>query len=256
VGPTERAHDGRAATLINPGKAPLRVLRYRLVPGTREFEVQHRLALFDGEQEIGSLDVQAPLTIEVTESVGGYSLSLELGPAHVARQGQADAIAWGGDKGAAEATRTPLRALVNLTPSGTVRTARLDGQAGGALGLLYETLLNLDAPPTAAVGAGARWRTRQNQAGGGWTEAEYDLVELMADRATFRVQRRQFDGRGSHGTRAAGEWSFTQEAWPPTGHDQLTAAVPESGPTVRFSVRFSVTSRPTSAHTRTNEQAE
>lgn len=242
VGPTY-TRAGPDTTLLDAGKPPLALLRYELVPGSaHRFLVEHRLALFDEQREIGSLEVHAPLAIE-SEARDAFALRLELGPARTVREGRSDSLGWGGGERSADEADARLLAQVTLKPSGAIESAHVDAGSSAALVSLYETLLNLDVPPSQAVGAGARWHSERSQPGGGWTKTEYEIVEMHANRATFRVQRRQVDGDASNDVRAVGEWTFTGDAWPPTGHDQLTA-VPESGPAVRFSVRFAVTRTP------------
>jgi hypothetical protein len=167
-------------------------------------------------------------------------LSIELGPTRVTREGQSEAIRWGGVQPGVSGTEARLSAVVDLAASGAVRAARIEASSGGEAALLFETLLSLDAPPSEPVGAGARWRTRREDPGSVETLAEHELVEIAANVATFRVQRQQTDSRNATRVRSIGEWSFTPDAWPPTGHDLLNASLPESGPRARFSVRFAV----------------
>jgi hypothetical protein len=232
-------------------------LRYDLAEGdTREFRVQHRLTLFDGEEPRGSVEVQAPLSIS-SEATGAdaYALLIQLGPARITREGDGDAIGWGGAERGKQGVEARLLALASLTRSGLIREARIVEQSASELVPVYETLLNLDAPPSQAVGVGARWHTERSHRGSASTKTEYELVELVQSRATFRVQRQQVAGRDPAGVRALGEWTFTPEAWPPTGYDQTTAQLPESGPRARLSVRFEVTRGPSAVHTRTNAPA-
>ncbi|HEU5074526.1 MAG TPA: hypothetical protein VFU02_10140 [Polyangiaceae bacterium] len=243
-------------TLLDPGKPPRELLRYQLVPGAaREFRVEQRLTLFEGDQARGSVEVQAPLVVTTANAHGGgYALQIQLGPASVLREGAANAIGWGGPGRVAGEEPGRLLARVTLTRSGAVEQARIVEQAGSELIPLYETLLELDAPPSQAVGVGARWHTTRGRPGATQTETEYEVVHLVPARATFRVQRQQIDGTDTAGVRAVGEWTFAREAWPPTGHDQMTTALPESGPAARVSVRFAVTNGSDAAHAHTQTQ--
>lgn len=250
------ATEGEALTLVHLGKPPHELLRYELVPGSScEFRVEQRLTLFEGDRARGSVEVQAPLVVTTAAvHAGGYALQIQLGPASVFRDGAVGAIGWGGaDRGTGEVTGR-LIARATLTRSGRVEQARIVEQAGGELLPLYETLLDLDAPPNQAVGVGARWHTKRGRPGATETEAQYEVVELASARATFRVQRLQIDARGAAGVRAAGEWTLAREAWPPTGHDQMTAALPESGPEARISVRFAVRNDSGAAHVRAKSE--
>lgn len=255
--PHNAATEGPVATVVDPGKPPHQLLRYDLSPGsTREFRVEHRLTLFEGDEPRGSVEVQALLVIAVEAArADAYALRIQLGPARIAREGEGDAIGWGDAESGKGGATARLLARASLTRSGRLREARIVDQSGSELVPLYETLLNLDAPPDAVVGAGAHWHTERSHSGTAWTRTEYQLVELVQGRATFRVQRQQVAGRDPAGVRAAGEWTFTRDAWPPTGHDQTTAALPESGPRARLSVRFAVTSSEDAAHTSTKAPA-
>ncbi|HEY6728381.1 MAG TPA: hypothetical protein VI197_30430 [Polyangiaceae bacterium] len=240
-------------TVVDLGKSPHRHLRYELAPGsTHEFRVEHRLTLFEGDEPRGSVEVHAPLVIAVGALLAdAHALRLQLGPAQIAREGEADTIGWGGAAHGQGESDARLLAQAHLTRSGRIREARIVHQSGSELVPLYETLLELDGPPDASVGAGARWNTELRHRGAASTKTEYELVELAAERATFRVQRQQLAGPDAAGVRAFGEWTFTRDAWPPTGYDQTAAALPEAGPRARLSVRFAVTRHAGAAHSGT-----
>lgn len=230
-------------TLVDPGKPPHELLRYTLVPGSRHaFRVAHRLTLFDGDDPRGSLEIQAPLSV-TTESAAAhaYSLAVRLGPIQITREGDTDAFDASRDMPAEESTAR-LLARLQLSPSGMIQHARIEAEAGRAALLLYETLISLDVPPKQAVGAGARWVVQQRHQGTARTQTEYELVQVAHSRATFRVQRQQLDGEASEALQAYGEWTFSRDAWPPTGHDQVTETLAEAQAGARFSVRFTVTS--------------
>lgn len=254
VGPAAgTTSEGPAATLVEPGTPPHELLRYDLASDyAREFRIEQRLTLFDGDEQRASVEVQAPLSI-VTEAADAeaYALRLQLGPARITREGDGEAIGWGSRERSNDSAEARLVALARLTRSGLVREARIVDHSGSELVPLYETLLNLDAPPSQAVGAGARWRTESNHRGSARTKTEYELLELNEGGATFRVQRQQVAGDDPAGVRAFGEWTFTPKAWPPTGYDQTSAKLPESGPEARLSVRFEVTSSRGAVHSRT-----
>lgn len=236
-----------AVTLVDPGKPPHELLRYELAPGSmREFRVAHRLTLFDGDQPRGSIEVEAPLSVttEAPAAAADYALSVQLGPVQITREGDTDAFdATLGAPGSGGVESTArLLARVHLSPSGTIQRARVEAPAGREALLLYETLISLDVPPAQAVGAGARWVAEQSHQGSARTRAEYELVELRERRATFRVQRQQLEADASQALQASGEWTFARDAWPPTGHDQVTETLAEARPGARFSVRFTVVS--------------
>lgn len=245
--------EGPAATLVDRGEPPHERLRYDLARGlAHEFRVEQRLTLFEGDAPRASVEVQAPLSIVIeAEDADAYALRLELGPARVTREGDEEAIGWGGRERGSDSVEARLVARARLTRSGLIREARIVDSPGSELVPLYETLLNLDAPPSQAVGAGARWHTERHHRGGAWTKTECELIEFEADRATFRVQRQHVAGSDPAGVRAFGEWTFTRAAWPPTGYDQTSAKLPESGPEARLSVRFEVTSSKGAVHSRT-----
>jgi len=203
--------------------------------------------LFEGDAELGSVKLEAPLLVSADTAPAGYSLRIQLGPIGVTNEGQSDAIRWGTRRGDSGVKSVPsgsdarLSAVVDLAASGVVRSARIDESVGSdAPFLLFATLLSLDAPPSEPVGAGARWRTRRQEQDSVETLSEHELVQIAPNAATFRVQRQQTDGQSATGVRSIGEWSFASDAWPPTGHDLLSASLPESGPRARFSVRFAV----------------
>lgn len=254
--PESAAPEASVATVVDPGTLPRQLLRYDLVPGsTREFRVEHRLTLFDGDEPRASVEVQALLAIAVEAALAdAYALRLQLGLARVTREGEADAIVWGGAQGDEGETSARLLAHASLTQSGRMRDVRIVERSGSELVPVYETLLNLDAPPSAAVGAGARWHSELSHRGSASTRTDYELVQLFEGGATFRVQRQQVLGPDPAGVRAVGEWTFTRDAWPPTGYDQTAAALPESGPRARLAVRFAVTSTG-AAHTGTKAPA-
>lgn len=241
---SETKSDAEAADeLIDAGRPPLKTYRYRLEPGARhEYSVVQHMRVMEQGVERGRVLLEAPLLVEVLGRHGSeFALQLDLGPVVERREGDTASIRWAGE--ASESGPRTARALVDLTEGGQVRRAELPLATDPAQSVrpLLETLLGLDAPPLAAVGSGARWRTIRSGPEGSTTKAEHELLNVVGDSATFRVQRLQVaEGRE---LRSLGEWTFAPEQWPPVGRDKGSFSLPEpSGLTIAAS--FEVRSQP------------
>lgn len=246
VARTTASGDGveyHAQELLDTGKAPLLTLRYSLDYGVRHhFTVVQLMRVFEQGTQVGKLQLEAPLVVEVSARPGqAFALVLALGPVTAVREGDTGSIRWGREaKGVATGV---MRANLELTSTGEVRqtaTLREPDGADDARPLL-DTLLQLDRPPYAAVGAGARWRTSRTGPDGETMVVDHELLEAKADRATFRVHRRQV--AAGRELQSLGEWTFTAARWPPVGRETSSFSLPEPS-AQRIAASFEVKAEP------------
>jgi hypothetical protein len=212
------------------------------LPADRWFEfivVQQLRILTDGVTN-GRVTLSGRLLVTPLGFEAGTTLAVELGPLTLARAGDTREIAMGHADDPNSSAPAWLKAEVVLNRTGQIAARRVLEQRRPDLVMpVFETILNLDRPPAAAVGLGARWRTLTDGAVQESTQAEHELIRLAPGRAVFRVFRLQTRGK-QRSSSAFGEWTFVRDRWPVTGADRSTFSLPNANRS-RLSASFSVT---------------